>query len=471
MSEQRDNASQPQHSTTSSTASGAQNPQHDAHQLRQSQVLPYPGFQQSGYAHILAGSNSSSRPYGYPDSQYQGYVQQPQQSASGASAYVNGSSNPSVGSGSPQQQAQQQAQHQPPLPQQQPQQQPVQSQQQQIQQQQQVQQVQAQQAQLGYGNPYQSAYYMSTQPGQVQQQPDYASYASYARNYGYVAPTNYPVTAYSNAGTTAASGIGSMNGSIISQQAQSQIQNPTSGQFSSPAPSSMATIGQVQPAGLRPRITTTMWEDEKTLCYQVDANGVSVVRRADNNMINGTKLLNVARMTRGRRDGILKSEKIRHVVKIGSMHLKGVWIPFERALSMAQREKIVDLLYPLFVKDIKRVIQQGTPTNAIPNGSTSSSNTGPAATSNQLSLSSASSQPTQPAPSQQPTPVQQQDQAVQPSQSQPSQPVHNQHQVGQQQQIPLIQSGGYKQESQSSIPQQSQPDSASAQQANPYLHS
>ncbi len=30
-------------------------------------------------------------------------------------------------------------------------------------------------------------------------------------------------------------------------------------------------------------------------------------------------------MTRGRRGGILKSEKTRHVVKIGPMHLKGVW--------------------------------------------------------------------------------------------------------------------------------------------------
>jgi protein SOK2 len=47
--------------------------------------------------------------------------------------------------------------------------------------------------------------------------------------------------------------------------------------------------------------------------------------RPDNHMINGTKLLNVAGMTRGRRDGILKSEKTRHVVKIGPMHLKGVW--------------------------------------------------------------------------------------------------------------------------------------------------
>lgn len=52
---------------------------------------------------------------------------------------------------------------------------------------------------------------------------------------------------------------------------------------------------------------------------------LTVRLHTDNHMINGTKLLNVAGMTRGRRDGILKSEKMRHVVKIGPMHLKGVW--------------------------------------------------------------------------------------------------------------------------------------------------
>jgi len=45
----------------------------------------------------------------------------------------------------------------------------------------------------------------------------------------------------------------------------------------------------------------------------------------DNNMINGTKLLNVAGMSRGKRDGILKNERGRVVVKVGAMHLKGVW--------------------------------------------------------------------------------------------------------------------------------------------------
>jgi len=56
----------------------------------------------------------------------------------------------------------------------------------------------------------------------------------------------------------------------------------------------------------------------------------------DNDFINGTKLLNVAGMTRGRRDGILKSEKTRHVVKIGPMHLKGVWYVVDEIISVSE---------------------------------------------------------------------------------------------------------------------------------------
>lgn len=114
--------------------------------------------------------------------------------------------------------------------------------------------------------------------------------------------------------------------------------------------------GQSAPPGAKPKVTTTLWEDEGTLCFQVEAKGICVARREDNDMINGTKLLNVAGMTRGRRDGILKGEKNRHVVKAGAMHLKGVWIPYDRAIEFANKEKIIDLLYPLFVTDIKAVL-------------------------------------------------------------------------------------------------------------------
>lgn len=109
------------------------------------------------------------------------------------------------------------------------------------------------------------------------------------------------------------------------------------------------------------RLSTTTWEEEKTSCYMVDAKGICVTRRAgivtknqpsgivkrrgcvcvciffcmisslfhthfvDNNMVNGTKLLNVVGISRGKRDGILKNAKGRVVVKVGPMSLKGVW--------------------------------------------------------------------------------------------------------------------------------------------------
>lgn len=203
---------------------------------------------------------------------------------------------------------------------------------------------------------YSSMYQQPQQPqgqGQTQQTQAHQSQVQAAPSYGNRTAAGAGASYGSNpaaaaSSTDAAAGVSS-NGTPVPNDTLSA--------------SNTSSVGQYQPPGIRPRVTTTMWEDEKTLCYQVDANNVSVVRRADNNMINGTKLLNVAQMTRGRRDGILKSEKVRHVVKIGSMHLKGVWIPFERALAMAQREGIVDLLYPLFVRDIKRVIQTGVTPN------------------------------------------------------------------------------------------------------------
>lgn len=87
----------------------------------------------------------------------------------------------------------------------------------------------------------------------------------------------------------------------------------------------MDTSGQIAPPGMKPGVTATLWEEKGTLCFNIEARGVTVGRCEDNHMINGTKLLNVAGMTRGRKDGTLKSGKVRHVVKIGPTALKGVW--------------------------------------------------------------------------------------------------------------------------------------------------
>ncbi|KAJ2724067.1 hypothetical protein GGI07_002188, partial [Coemansia sp. Benny D115] len=114
------------------------------------------------------------------------------------------------------------------------------------------------------------------------------------------------------------------------------------------SPSATAASYYHQP---RARLTTTLWEDEQTLVYQVDCRGICVARRHDDNMINGTKLLNVVGMSRGKRDGILKNEKGRRVVKVGPMHLKGVWIPFDRARFLAEQFKVFDVLFPIFQPD------------------------------------------------------------------------------------------------------------------------
>ncbi|KAI7345556.1 Cell pattern formation-associated protein, partial [Hortaea werneckii] len=186
-------------------------------------------------------------------------------------------------------------------------------------------------------------------------QPATHGYSGYG---GYSYPSTMPPMSAGHPVTS------SMGGQMMPQ---TQLPLPTMAGAGQPAPGSgqqferaFDTTGQIAPPGMKPRVTATLWEDEGSLCFQVEANGVCVARREDNHMINGTKLLNVAGMTRGRRDGILKSEKTRHVVKIGPMHLKGVWIPFDRALDFANREKITELLYPLFVHNIGALLYHPT---------------------------------------------------------------------------------------------------------------
>jgi protein SOK2 len=44
-------------------------------------------------------------------------------------------------------------------------------------------------------------------------------------------------------------------------------------------PQSFDATGQIAPAGMKPRVTATLWEDEGSLCFQVEAKGVCVARR------------------------------------------------------------------------------------------------------------------------------------------------------------------------------------------------
>jgi protein SOK2 len=51
-------------------------------------------------------------------------------------------------------------------------------------------------------------------------------------------------------------------------------QNPVQNQYAG-----FDTTGQQPPPGMKPRVTATLWEDEGSLCFQVEARGICVARR------------------------------------------------------------------------------------------------------------------------------------------------------------------------------------------------
>lgn len=52
-----------------------------------------------------------------------------------------------------------------------------------------------------------------------------------------------------------------------------------------PQPTTFDTTGQVAPPGSKPRVTATLWEDEGSLCFQVEARGVCVARREGTSVV------------------------------------------------------------------------------------------------------------------------------------------------------------------------------------------
>jgi enhanced filamentous growth protein 1 len=47
--------------------------------------------------------------------------------------------------------------------------------------------------------------------------------------------------------------------------------------------------GQIAPPGMKPRVTATLWEDEGSLCFQVEAKGVCVARREGMGTLHNVK--------------------------------------------------------------------------------------------------------------------------------------------------------------------------------------
>jgi protein SOK2 len=98
----------------------------------------------------------------------------------------------------------------------------------------------------------------STYPAPPQQ---YAAYPNYAN--GLTSPPQGPpqMSGMSNQPVLPLPGVGN--------------QQPVPGNYQG----GFDTTGQVAPPNMKPRVTATLWEDEGSLCFQVEARGICVARR------------------------------------------------------------------------------------------------------------------------------------------------------------------------------------------------
>lgn len=104
-------------------------------------------------------------------------------------------------------------------------------------------------------------------------------------------------------------------------------------------------------------ISKVYWMEQDTYCYQFELGPHRICRREDTHFINASKLIRLAPMTRGRRDGILRSEKVRYITRKGQTDFKGVWVPFERAKYLAVLANIFSHVQALFSYDMESVYQ------------------------------------------------------------------------------------------------------------------
>lgn len=103
------------------------------------------------------------------------------------------------------------------------------------------------------------------QPGPAQYPATHGAYPQYGYGNGITSPPTGPPAVSNPMGTgqnvLPLPGVGSQPGMPPSYQP------------------GFDTTGQIAPSGMKPRVTATLWEDEGSLCFQVEARGICVARR------------------------------------------------------------------------------------------------------------------------------------------------------------------------------------------------
>ena len=112
----------------------------------------------------------------------------------------------------------------------------------------------------------------SNQPYQPQPAPDPSTLAQYPQ-YAYDAQLKYPhanhISQYPDPQAAQDHGLPiPLTAPEVQHHSHSMLQED-----------SVDTTGQLAPPGVKPKVTATLWEDEGTICFQVDVKGTCVARR------------------------------------------------------------------------------------------------------------------------------------------------------------------------------------------------
>ncbi|KAI8953095.1 hypothetical protein F4801DRAFT_154244 [Xylaria longipes] len=89
--------------------------------------------------------------------------------------------------------------------------------------------------------------------------------------------------------------------------------------------------------------------------YEMEVNGVSVMRRRNDSWLNATQILKVARIDKGKRTKILEKEiqtGEHEKVQGGYGKYQGTWIRFDRGVEVCKQYHVEELLRPLLTYDM-----------------------------------------------------------------------------------------------------------------------
>ncbi|KAI0855771.1 hypothetical protein F4860DRAFT_507228 [Xylaria cubensis] len=89
--------------------------------------------------------------------------------------------------------------------------------------------------------------------------------------------------------------------------------------------------------------------------YEMEVNNVALMRRRNDNWLNATQILNLARIDKGKRTKILEKEiqtGEHEKVQGGYGKYQGTWIRFERGVELCKQYHVEELMRPLLIYDM-----------------------------------------------------------------------------------------------------------------------